>query len=79
MTRPRLVKLAAALLGGAVGAAIGYPAATFLYIGLRGVRNPGFAPGLATENATVALIGAVLLGALGAFIGVLAARIATRA
>jgi hypothetical protein len=71
--------VAAGVLGGAIGIALGYPATTFLYVGFRSVRNPTFAPALATETPYVALAGALLLGALGAFIGVLAARVATRA
>lgn len=79
MTPARLWKLLAGLLGGAVGLVVGYLGTTFLYVGLRTVVDPTFAPARAEEIPLVALVGSLLAGTLGAFLAVLAARVATGA
>jgi hypothetical protein len=75
----RLWKIIGGLLGAGFGAPLGYIAVTFLYVGIRTAVDPGFAPARADETGYVALAGALLAGALGAFIGVLSARVATGA
>jgi hypothetical protein len=70
-------KIVAGCLGGLSGAAVGYYATTFIYVGLRYVAHPGFEPLTAGEIPYVAAAGGLFLAALGAFVGVMVARVAT--
>jgi hypothetical protein len=76
---PRVWKMVAGLLGALVGSGLGYLATTFIYVGLRYAAHPGFEPLTAGEIPYVAAIGALLAAGLGAFVGVMVARVGTGA